>query len=316
MTNKARYQKLIQQIPDFPVFAYDWYLDSVCGAGTWDVVFLEKEGQDIGAFPYFLKKKGPFKYITMPPLCKFMGPYLLPEFQNQPAYIQALFDRLPSVSSFTQNFHYSVATNQTFPLKALSPKTFFSYRLQNIEDLETTRSKLARHYRNSILRKAPETLTIRHDLGVEAYYEINRKTYARQEMDPPFSLDLLRKNVVALEKNKAGKIFFVVDEQERIHAAALLVWDQQTAWYHSAGGDPELRKSGAGIYVVWEMIRFASSELGLKQFDFAGSMIPAIEKLWLNFGAARHEYYHLEHHFSKLFVASQKAMEVLKKNQK
>ncbi len=316
MKNRNRYRELIRQIPDFPVFAYDWYLDSVCGAGTWDLVFLEKEGKDIGVFPYFLKEKGPFKYITMPPLCKFMGPYLLPEFQNQVAPIQALFDLLPSVSSFTQNFHYATSTDEAFPLKALSAKKFFSYRLQNIEDLEKTRSKLARYYRNSILKKAPETLTIQHDLGVEAYYEINRKTYARQGIDPPFSLDLLRKNIAALEKNNAGKIFFAIDQQERIHAAALLIWDRQTAWYHSAGGDPALRKSGAGIYVVWEMIHFASAELGLKQFDFAGSMIPAIEKLWLNFGAERQEYYHLEHHFSKLFIASQKAMALLKKNQK
>lgn len=306
MTDKQRYQNFIQQIPDFPVFAYDWYLDSTCGDGIWKVVFLEKNGKTIGALPYYLKQKGPFRYITMPPLTKFMGPFLLPEFQDQAAYYEALLQLLPKVSSLTQNFHYPASPGSLFP-----SQSFFSYRLQGIQDLPATRAKLARYYRNAILKKAPNTLHIRHDLGVAAYYQINQKTYARQGVEPPFSLKLLEKNIAALEAHQAGKLFFAIDDQDRIHAAALLVWDRHTAWYHSAGGDPELRKSGAGIYVVWEMIRYASEELQLDHFDFAGSMIPAIEKIWLNFGAQRREYVHVEEYFSKWFVWSQKLKKYL-----
>lgn len=306
MNDRQRYQNLIQQIPDFPVFAYDWYLDSTCSEGSWEVVFLEKEGQTIGALPYYLKQKGPFRYITMPPLTKFMGPFLLPAYQRQPAYYKQLLQQLPRVSSLTQNFHYPASTGTLFP-----HKTFFSYRLKGIQDLPATRAKLARYYRNSILKKAPDTLQIRHDLGVKAYYEINQKTYARQGIDPPFSLALLEQNIAALTAHQAGKLFFAVDGQGRVHAAALLVWDRHTAWYHSAGGDPELRKSGAGIYVVWEMIRYAVEVLALQEFDFAGSMIPAIEKIWLNFGAERRDYVHVEQHFSKLFVWSQRLKKYL-----
>lgn len=305
-TSREKYRQFIAQFPGFPVFAYDWYLDSTCGAGEWDVVFLEKEGKSIAALPYYLKRKGPFRYITMPPLTKFMGPFLLPEYQGEPSYYQAIFELLPKVSSFTQNFFYPVANDFALPLKK-----FYSYRLQGIQDLEKTRAKFARYYRNSILKKTPALLSIRHDLGIEAYYEINKKTYARQAKEPPFSFALLQKNIAALEANNAGKIFFAVDAQGRIHAAALLVWDRHTAWYHSAGGDPELRKSGAGVYVVWEMIRYAAEHLHLDHFDFAGSMIPAIEKIWTNFGAEKREYFHLEHHFSRWFVLGQRVMGVL-----
>lgn len=313
LANKQAYRALIQRIPDFPVFAMDWYLDSVSEEGKWDVVLLEKDKQTIGAMPYFLKQKGPFSYITMPPLTKFMGPYLLPEFRGNSTYYQALFDRLPKVSSFTQNFHYPISTQDTFPLKVGQAKKFYSYRLHDIQDLVATRSRFTRYYRNAILKRAPEELTIQHHLGIDAYYELNRKTYARQGIAPPFSLKTLQKNWKALEANQAGKIFFATDNQQRIHAAALLIWDKDTAWYHSAGGDPELRKSGAGIYIVWKMIRYASEQLGLRHFDFAGSMIPAIEKIWLNFGAEKQTYFHLEHHYSKWFVATQKIINRVKK---
>ena len=316
MSAKDRYRQFCRQAGDLPVFAEDWYLDSTCLEGDWEVALIEEAGQVVATWPYYLKQKGPFRYITMPPLTKFMGPQLLPEFrdpQNQQRLCQALFEKLPKVSSFNQNFFYSLPADAPFPLQGFSPKRFYSYRLAGLSDLDRLRAGLARYYRNSILPKAPSRLSIHHDLGVDAYYEINQKTYARQGIAPPFSRELLRSNVEAIDQHQSGKIFFAVDAQERIHAAALLIWDRQTTWYHSAGGDPDLRKSGAGIYIVWEMIRYAAEELQLEHFDFAGSMIPAIEKIWKNFGAQPRHYYHLEHHFSPLFALAQKAQHFLRK---
>ncbi len=298
MKDHAAYRQFCQAA-QIPVFARDWYLDSTCLDGQWDFATLYDADQLVGVWPYYLKQKGPFRYLTLPPLTKFMGPYLLPEYRQRPdkdRWYQDLYQALPKVSSITQNCFYQLPTEQAFPLPQFNPKRFYSYRLEDIEDLDALYASFTRYYRNSILKKAPQRLEIRHDLGIEAYYEINRKTYARQEIEPPFSLALLQSNMKALEKAQAGLPFFAVDAEGRLHAAALLVWDEQTAYYHSAGGDPELRKSGAGIYVVWAMIRYAVEQLGLKNFDFAGSMIPAIEKIWLNFGAQKKEYFHIEKH--------------------
>ena len=186
--------------------------------------------------------------------------------------------------------------------------------MTGIQDLEGSFKKLTRYYRNSILPKAPDSLKISHEPDIETYYELNRKTYNRQGVPVPFSFEVLKSNWKALHQNEAGKIFFVIDTAERVHAAALLAWDEQRAWYHSAGGDPELRNSGAGIYLVWEMIRYASEVLKLDVFDFAGSMIPGIEKVWKNFGGERKYYYHLEHHFSPFFPATQKILKLFKRN--
>ncbi|MEO0775395.1 MAG: GNAT family N-acetyltransferase [Bacteroidota bacterium] len=282
-----------------PVFARDWYLDSTCRDGQWAAAELYEGAQLIGIWPYYRKRKGPFRYLTLPPRTKFLGPYLLPEYRSAPECIQhyrALYRALPPFHSITQNCFYHLSTDQPFPIPQVQSQCFYSYRLDELDDLEALYAGFTRYYRNSILKKAPQKVTIRHDLGVDAYYEINRKTYARQGIPPPFSRAVLRSNMEALQRARAGRAFFAVDAEGQLHAAALLVWDERTAYYHSAGGDPALRKSGAGIYLVWAMIRYAVEELGLRHFDFAGSMIPAIEKIWLNFGAKKHTYYHFEKH--------------------
>ena len=67
MNNKKAYTRFCKQHPGLPVFAQPWYLDSTCLEGTWNVVLEQSDTEVIAAWPYFLKKKGPFKYITMPP---------------------------------------------------------------------------------------------------------------------------------------------------------------------------------------------------------------------------------------------------------
>ena len=83
------------------------------------------------------------------------------------------------------------------------------------------------------------------------------------------------------------QMFFAVDEDDRIHSVVYLIWDNRAAYYLIAGDDPNLRSSGASIFLVWEAIKYTKGKLGLNCFDFMGSMFPAIEKVRRNFGAEK-----------------------------
>ena len=61
------------------------------------------------------------------------------------------------------------------------------------------------------------------------------------------------------------------------------------AYYLQGGNHPDLRNSGAASLVMWEAIQFASTVT--QQFNFAGSMIPSIERFFRGFGATQVPYF-------------------------
>lgn len=113
MTRQEKYRAFADRIPDLPLFLQPWFLDAVCAGGVWDACMVEKGGRIVAALPYFLKRKFGISYIAMPQLCKFLGPYLLPEFRNlndETRLYTALIDQLPQrLAAFQQDFNYGVS---------------------------------------------------------------------------------------------------------------------------------------------------------------------------------------------------------------
>jgi len=66
-------------------------------------------------------------------------------------------------------------------------------------------------------------------------------------------------------------------------AAACCIHDATTAYYILGGHDADKKQRGAAGIAVLSAIRYAK-ELGIKTFDFEGSMIPAIESFFRGFG--------------------------------
>jgi hypothetical protein len=75
-TAADRYRDFCRTAPDVPVFAQPWYLDACSEGGAWDVALAEENGHVVAALPYFYKQKGLFRYATMPPFVKWLGPYI------------------------------------------------------------------------------------------------------------------------------------------------------------------------------------------------------------------------------------------------
>ena len=104
--------------------------------------------------------------------------------------------------------------------------------------------------------------------------------------------ELIRNIYSACLKNNSGKLFMAKDPEGRIHAGALIIWDEESAYYLLGGSDPELRNSGATSFCLWEAIKFFKDKT--KKFDFEGSMIQPVEKFVRAFGAKQIEFYKVE----------------------
>jgi len=300
---KEAYFQFCQQNKELPIFFQDWFLDAVCAEGTWEAAIVQKNKQVVGVLPYYLKKKGPFQYITMPPLTKMMGPYLTEPYRKEPQFTKictALIDQLPKVAYYEQQFSYHITNWLPFYWKSFQQTTRYSYLL-NLTDLEQVYANFSSDYRNNKLKKANQLVSVIRDLPLKDLYAVNKMSFDRQGIAIPYSFTFLEQLDKVLGEHQAKTSFFAMDAQEQIHAVAYLIWDKERAYYLLAGDDPLLRKSGASILLVWKMIQFAKEEVGVNSFDFQGSMLPSIARVRRQFGAEQKSYFLIQQQPSKMF---------------
>ena len=81
------------------------------------------------------------------------------------------------------------------------------------------------------------------------------------------------------------------DEQGNIHAAMLLIWDNQAAYYLIGGADNRFRNSEAMSLLMWKSIKLASDKVDI--FDFEGTMVESVERFFRGFGGVQTPYYQL-----------------------
>ena len=306
MNNKSKYQEFCKREKELPIFSRPWYLDAVCqsSAQNWEVVLVEKAGKIVASLPFLNKKSGPFPVSTMPHLTKFLGPYLTPDFRKPKQahkILEELIKQLPAFALFNQNCFYDLTDWLPFYWKGFEQTTQYSYLLEDLSDLEKVFAGFSSDYRNNKIKKAKQLVKVVMDRSVEDYYEVETMSFKRQGLSFPFSLDYFKKYDAVMAAKNVRRMFFALDEQGQIHSVLYLLIDQDRAYYHMAGDNPELRNSGAAVLLVWEAIQYTQQELGLNIFDFEGSTIKAIERVRRQFGAKQVPYFNLTKYNSKLY---------------
>lgn len=305
------YRQFASEAPHLPIFTAPAYLDAVCGPAHWSAALAYRGGRVVGALPFFLKKKLGWQYVAMPPLCRFMGPYLLPEersVRREIPLLRALIRDLPPLAAFEQDFHYRAANWLPFYWAGFRQTTRYSYTVA-LSDLALLQRQLAADYRNNKLPKAARQVEIRRGGDLRTFFEVHNRSYERQGLKAPFSLALLERLDEAMAAQGCREKFWAIDrETGDAHAVAYVIWDARSAYYLLAGEDPALRSSGAGILLAWEAMRFALEELRATIFDFLGSMKPAIERVRRQLGGTPTPYFRVQREWSFLWRMGKKLL--------
>lgn len=278
------------------IFQRPWWLDAVA-PNSWDAIEIKSGEQVVARMPYVSKKAHGLSQIYMPPLTQTLGPWLArstakyaKQLAQQKDLMTSLIEQLPPCDYFQQRFHYSITNWLPFYWKGYEQTTRYTYVLDNLNDQDKLWSDLQENIRREI-KKAQKQLIVSNDLPIEQLYESCRKTYQRQNLKVPFDLQLIERIHSACISNSAGRTFFALDSQDRVHASIFIIWDQDSAYYLIGGGDPELRSSGAMSLLLWEAIQFANSVTN--RFDFEGSMVEPIERYFRAFGARQVPYFEI-----------------------
>jgi hypothetical protein len=282
--------------PAYCLFQEPWWLDAVAG-GAWQSLEVVRGTQIAARMPIVSRRSFGFRIIRQPPLTPTLGPWIRPSTGGAPRRMaeekdlfNELIDRLPPWDYFEANFHPRITNWLPFYWRGFEQTTKYTYVLTHISDMEKVWGGLQENIRRNI-RKARRTLSVRTDLSVDRLLDLVELTFLRQGRKLPVSRDFMRRIDAACTTRDARRMFFAEDSQSRVHAALYVVMDADYAYYLLGGADPEFRGSGAQSLLLWEAIRFAS-ERRLK-FDFEGSIIEPIERVFRAFGALQLPYLHV-----------------------
>lgn len=298
MNNKEKYRELCKKENSIPLFSNDWWLDATAGENNWDVALIEKGGEITATFPYVVSKKIIFKLINMPKLTPYLGIWIkYPSGQKYATKLSfekeianELIKMLPSFDYFLQRFHPNISDWLPFHWNKFEQTTRYTYILKDLSDTEKVFSELKENIRRDI-RKAERVVKIEERDDINLFYEINKLTYKRQNKNIPRSFDYVRKIDNACKERDRRKILIAIDESKNIHAASYIVWDKNCCYYLMGGFDPAFKNSEATKLLIWEAIKHAG-KLNLF-FDFEGSMIEPIEKLFRSFGGTQTPFFQI-----------------------
>jgi hypothetical protein len=261
-----------------------------------EILEIRSEGGFHAGWPLVYCKRDGAKHISMPPLSQKLGILVAPS-DAKPAEAQSTNQRLATElirclgepASFHQNFHENFSDWLPFYWHGYTQTTRYTYVLEDITNLEVLWKNMRGNTRQNIRKAQKLGVTIKDDLELPKFLELNRKTFLRQGRVPLASDELIYRLDQACCANAGRRIFAGVDSQGRVHGAVYVVWADNTAYYLMGAGEPELRESAAQILALWEAITFASSVA--KRFDFEGSMLPQVERIFRGFGATQVPYF-------------------------
>lgn len=305
MTNKEKYA-IFCESTYVPVFSQPWWLDAVCIDGYWDVVLYEKNGEVIGALPYYVKKRFGLSYITQPQFTQNNGVLIkYPENQKYEKKLSlekevmtaliAEIEKLPVVF-YQQSFHCGITNWLPFYWKGYKQTTSYTYRINDILDIKVVLDNFE-HSKRKNIRKSTKEVDVKFDLGAEGFYNNHVMSLKKQNAVIGYSLDLFKRIYKAAYNNNKGKVLVCRDKNDNIHAALFVIWDDQCAYDLISTIDPDFRNSGAASLAVYEIIKYVSEFVEI--FDFEGSMIEGVEGSFRKFGAVQTPYFCINKTYTK-----------------
>jgi len=295
MTDKELYRELCAKEPSIPIYSRDWWLDCVCGEDKWDVLLYWSKENIEAAMPFYSPVK---KIITMPTHTQTIGIWFNPESEN-PRYSENLhrkqlicqffIEHLPVHSFFLQHFHSSFTDWLPFYWKGFQQTTRYNYILPDIKDTDIVYERLGGDVKRNIAKAQKKYgIEIRRNISFGLFMEHYYLTFNQKGMKA-YQPEILKKIIETCLSRKQGDFWGAFDKQNRLHAAVFIVWQNDCAYYIAAGNNPQLKKSGAHAYTLWQAIVDLAEQV--ETFDFSGSMLLGVEHFFREFGAVQHPYY-------------------------
>ena len=63
---KEKYTDFLKEVDSPSIFVQPWWLDTVCGKESWQVILIERDNRVVASLPIYTKKKIFYNLISSP----------------------------------------------------------------------------------------------------------------------------------------------------------------------------------------------------------------------------------------------------------
>jgi hypothetical protein len=199
------------------------------------------------------------------------------------ARLTAEFDRIDIA------FSPEVIDLMPFRWQGFTARVGYTYRL-SLENIEIAFNNMDTGRRNNIA--SAEKLGVHIEIGADFsdILRMHEKTYERQGLKSDSAKVVSRfENALAGANRCRG--FLARSRAGEPLAGVWIVWDEKRAYYLLSGYDHAAKSRNALALALWRAIQFTAVDLQLPEFDFEGSVIPAVEQFVRKFGGTLTPFY-------------------------
>lgn len=298
-SSKEQYIRFCKQNDSIPIFMQAWWMDAVCEKGEWNVLLYKESGEIRGVLIYYSVKKFGFQFILQPPLTQFNGIWLNykdnqsenDKIHFEKKVIKNLIQQLDDLKFSYYNQNYNTNFKNWLPLywSGFKQTTRYSYQIKDISDPE----KCYQNFDYSKQKQIKKCIDSLHTIEIndDEFYDLLVLNYKEKKQEVLFSRNFFKRLYKACMDHQQGKIVAVADEQENIHAALFIVYDNFISYDLISAIHPDFKSSGGSTLVVYEAIKQMSKLV--KTFDFEGSMDQKIENSFSKFGTVQTAYFNI-----------------------
>lgn len=311
MKNKSSYIKFCQNNNDIPLFYQPWWWE-IMTFGNWDIAISKDKNDNIKAvLPYHIKKKAGFKFILQPMLTPYAGiRYFYPpdlkkqisvySFQNKHA--ESIIKQLPA-NTIYQYLKFSPEIDNWFPFfkHGFEQTTRYTFILKNIKDHNVIFNGFSNTLKRQI-KEANEKFVIAEEEDVCTVFSLMKNSLKRQNIKFNPDKDQIQKLDSKLADNKQRKILIARDKSGKLISGLYLVRDKKTAYLLGLGSDYNTQVDHSTKLLIWESIKSASKYVDV--YDFEGSMIEGVERLYKNFGGVKTPYFEIKKYKNRFIKAA------------
>lgn len=272
------------------IFCASWWLDALCEAEYY-IVVAKNNNKILGGLPVTYTPRHTYSMISNPQLTKYLG-IVLPSDSNTKyetalstnmEIATALLKYLPNVDYLYVNHNPSFTNWLPYLWNNYRQTVLYTYIFPDTRNTHKIFTEINVKTRNDIISATRNGVRIIETDDIDRIDALLNSTFNRKNESNPVSKRLLHKLHRGCKEHEAFTGIIAIEPNGRDGAGAYLVHDSKYTYYLLAGSDNNARSRGAASLVVWNAV-LKASERGVG-FDFEGSMIPAVEHNYRNFGA-------------------------------
>jgi Acetyltransferase (GNAT) domain len=226
-----------------------------------------------------------------PALTPYLGVLFPP---NHGKYVTKISNHKAVASAFAAFLKKEFDTvNLRFPPEVVDLQPFiwegfeaglrYTYRLP-LNDLEQALGNMDTDRRHNIISAERQGVQVESGANFEEVLRLSERSFQRQGLATT-TRPAAKKFEASLRAAGLCRTFLARSPSGAPIGGVWIAWDDKRAYYLLGGYEVSAKSNNAVALAMWRAIQYAASTLKLAEFDFEGSMIPAVEQFFRKFGA-------------------------------